>query len=305
MYLFITDNPEQLKTYKDTSVFMMEELIAAGNKVFCCEPKDLFIKNNTFYAKASIVEHANVEQLILGAHQELSCIDTEAVFMRKDPPIDASYLNCLYMLNMMKRLGIRVINDPEALLGFNEKFLAFEFHEYMPQTIVTSDINQLHAFQAQHPVMILKPLNAMGGESIHKFEDITEKEEAIFMQVLKDHGGLVMLQEFLPDIFDGDYRILIINGKPFPKTIARIPKEGSFKGNLAAGGTAVGKELTAFQEEVGNKIGKFLMQHGINFCCIDMIGKYLTEVNITSPTGAREIFEFGGENPIKALLENL
>lgn len=304
MYLFITDNPKELKTYKDTSIFMMEELIAIGCKVFCCEPKDLSIKDNAFIAKAFFVEKANQAELLLGEREAILCRNTKAVFMRKDPPIDAEYLNCLYMLNMMKSQGIRVINDPQALLCFNEKFLAFEFNEYMPKTLVTSDIGDLRAFQKEHPSMILKPLNAMGGASIYKFVTITSKEEEIFMQVLKDHGGKVMLQEFLPEIFEGDFRILIINGKPFPKTIARIPKEGSFKGNLAAGGTAVGKDLTSFQEEIATKVGNFLNHHAINFCGIDMIGNYLTEINITSPTGAREIFASSGENPIKKFLEN-
>lgn len=305
MFLFITDNPLGLKTYKDTSVFMMEELLAAGNEIFCCQPSDLSIKQHEFIAQAFPVVRACQEQLLLGEPQNIFCKNATAIFMRKDPPIDAAYLNCLYMLNMMKSAGIRVINDPQSLLCFNEKFLAFEFKQYMPPTIVTSAIDDLYVFQKKHPVTVLKPLNAMGGESIYKFDSVGNQEKEIFSQVLKNHGGLVMLQEFLPAIYDGDYRILIIHGKPFPKTIARIPKEGSFKGNLAAGGSAIGKDLTAVQEEIGNQIGRFLMQHNIIFCGMDMIGNHLTEVNITSPTGAREIHAFSGENPIKKLMENL
>ena len=144
MFLFITDDPLGLKTYKDTSVFMMEELLAAGNEIFCCEPSNLSIKENEFIAQAFPVARACQEQLLLGERKDIFCKNATAIFMRKDPPIDAAYLNCLYMLNMMKSSGIRVINDPQSLLCFNEKFLAFEFKQFMPQTIVTSAIDDLY-----------------------------------------------------------------------------------------------------------------------------------------------------------------
>ena len=153
--------------------------------------------------------------------------------------------------------------------------------------------------------IVIKPLNGMGGESIYKLSDIGADEEALIQELTNDGKTLIVGQEFLPEIYDGDFRILIINGKPFKKTLARMPQGGSFKGNLAAGGKGVVKDINENQKKVAEEVGKFLLSNGINFAGIDMIGDYLTEINITSPTCAREIFDQSGKDPINEYLSGL
>ena len=214
-------------------------------------------------------------------------------------------MNALHMLSQAESEGANVINRPSALQKFNEKIFALRFSNWMPDTNVICKVEDFKQFKQKYSTIILKPLNGMGGESIYKFDDSSTDHLGIFKSLTNNYQTMVMVQNFLPEIYDGDYRILIIHGKPFPIALARVPQGGSFKGNLAAGGIGEARELSDDQVRVSTEIGKLLSEEGILFAGIDMIGNYLTEINITSPTGAREILSQTGKNPIQTLLQSL
>jgi Glutathione synthase/Ribosomal protein S6 modification enzyme (glutaminyl transferase) len=231
--------------------------------------------------------------------------DFDYVFMRKDPPVDENFMNALHLLSQAESEGANIINRPSALQKFNEKIFALRFSNWMPDSSVICKVEDFKQFKQKYSTIILKPLNGMGGESIYKFDESSTDHLEIFRSLTNNYQSMVMVQNFLPEIYDGDYRILIIHGKPFPIALARIPQGGSFKGNLAAGGIGEARELSDDQARVSTEIGKLLLEEGILFAGIDMIGNYLTEINITSPTGAREILSQTGKNPIKTLLQSI
>ena len=220
--------------------------------------------------------------------------------MRKDPPVDEDYMNALHILSQAESEGANILNRPSALMKFNEKIFALQFADWMADTSVICKEEDFKLFKEKYSNVILKPLNGMGGQSVYKFHEITSNELEVFDD-LTQNNRQVMLQKFIPEIIEGDYRILIINGQPFHKALARIPQDGSFLGNLAAGGKGECRSLTEHQRIMSEEIGSFLVKNKIFFAGIDVIGSYLTEINITSPTGAREIFEQSGENPIQLL----
>ncbi len=303
--LFITDPLKGLKQEKDTSIFMMEESIALGYKVYQCEMSDLYVSEGKVLADSRNILAIGSNKVESIKKESIEIADFDFTFMRKDPPVDKDYINSLHLLGLAETHGAIVFNKPNSIKEFNEKIFAIHFKEFIPQTLVTSNIKKVIEFQLKHDTIVVKPLDGMGGESIYKMDNFEDKNLDILLDMTDNENTQIIAQEFLEDIYKGDYRILIINGKPFPKTLARIPQGESFKGNLAAGGVGVVKDITEVQQKTAEKIGKYLITKGINFAGIDMIGKYLTEINITSPTCAREIFKQSGKNPIKEYLELL
>ena len=301
-FLFITDTFSSLNHKKDTSIFMMEEALNEGVDVYQCEMKNIFALDNLVNAHCFSI-NSNVSISI--NPNKIALNDFSSVFMRKDPPVDENYINCLHLLSTAVNNGANIHNDPSAIKEFNEKVFALHFSDFIPKTIITADINQIKEFQKKYQTIVVKPLDGMGGVSIHKFDDINEDAKDILLNMTNKETTTIIGQEFLPEIYDGDFRILIIHGKPFPKTLARIPQDGNFKGNLAAGGKGVVADLTPAQKDIANKVAIKLLDSGINFAGIDMIGDKLTEINITSPTCAREMYIQSGENPIKEYIKGL
>ena len=301
-FLFITDTFSSLNHKKDTSIFMMEEALNEGVDVYQCEMKNIFALDNLVNAHCFSI-NSNVSISI--NPNKIALNDFSSVFMRKDPPVDENYINCLHLLSTAVNNGANIHNDPSAIKEFNEKVFALHFSDFIPKTIITADINQIKEFQKKYQTIVVKPLDGMGGVSIHKFDDINEDAKDILLNMTNKETTTIIGQEFLPEIYDGDFRILIIHGKPFPKTLARIPQDGNFKGNLAAGGKGVVADLTPAQKDIANKVAIKLLDSGINFAGIDMVGDKLTEINITSPTCAREIYIQSGENPIKEYIKGL
>jgi glutathione synthase len=281
---------------------MMEEALNEGVDVYQCEMKNIFALDNLVNAHCFSI-NSNVSISI--NPNKIALNDFSSVFMRKDPPVDENYINCLHLLSTAVNNGANIHNDPSAIKEFNEKVFALHFSDFIPKTIITADINQIKEFQKKYQTIVVKPLDGMGGVSIHKFDDINEDAKDILLNMTNKETTTIIGQEFLPEIYDGDFRILIIHGKPFPKTLARIPQDGNFKGNLAAGGKGVVADLTPAQKDIANKVAIKLLDSGINFAGIDMIGDKLTEINITSPTCAREIYIQSGENPIKEYIKGL
>lgn len=304
--LFITDSLDELNPKKDTTILWMQEAFTMGSQIFQCEMSDLtYTDQQTFASFSAITDPNDHPQISEQVNVTKALKDFDYVFMRKDPPVDENFMNALHMLSQAESEGANVINRPSALQKFNEKIFALRFSNWMPDTNVICKVEDFKQFKQKYSTIILKPLNGMGGESIYKFDESSIDHLEIFKSLTNNYQTMVMVQNFLPEIYDGDYRILIIHGKPFPIALARIPQEGSFKGNLAAGGIGEARELSDDQVRVSTEIGKLLSEEGILFAGIDMIGNYLTEINITSPTGAREIFSQTGKNPIKTLLQSI
>ena len=303
--LFITDPMRELKPEKDTSIFMMEEAISLGYKVYQAEMKHLYVDKDNVYVDARNIIEIGTSQVEGIRKEVIKVADFSYTFMRKDPPVDTDYINSLHLLGLAETQGARVFNKPNSIKEFNEKMFALHFKDYIPRTLVTSNLEKVINFQADHETIIVKPLDGMGGDSIYKMEDMEEENLDILLDMTEDETTQIVVQEFIPEIYQGDFRILIIHGKPFEKTLARIPQGESFKGNLAAGGKGVVMDINKRQKDVADIVGKFLVSKGINFAGIDMIGDYLTEINITSPTCAREIYNQSGKNPIQEYFSKL
>ena len=303
--LFITDIYKNLNIKKDTSVLMIEEAIKNNFIVFQCELNDLFVQDGIVHASSRNIISAGLTQVegILKEDKKIS--DFKFSFMRKDPPVDENYLNALHLLGLAEKQGATIFNKPNSIKEFNEKIFALHFNKYVPKTLITSNIEKIKDFYELHKKIIVKPLDGMGGISIYKIDDLNEDNLNIINEMTNSEQTKIICQEFLEDIYDGDFRVLIIHGEPFEKTLARIPQKGNFKGNLAAGGKGTAMDISDFQRKLGEEIGEYLIKMGINFAGIDIIGEYLTEINITSPTCAREIYEQTGINPITRYFEGL
>tara|TARA_X000000368_G_scaffold284221_1_gene225677 strand:+ start:228 stop:1151 length:924 start_codon:yes stop_codon:yes gene_type:complete len=303
--LFITDTYKDLDIKKDTSILMMEEAINIKLNVFQCEINDLFIQNNIVYASSRNIISAGLTQIEGISKEDIKLVDFKLCFMRKDPPVDEDYINALHLLDLGEKQGAVIYNKPNSIKNFNEKIFALHFNQYIPKTLVTSKIEKIKIFFESHKTIIVKPMDGMGGNSIYKLDELDGENLDILKEMTNLEKTQIICQEFIEDIYEGDHRVLIIHGKPFEKTLARIPQDGSFKGNLAAGGKGIAKDITDFQKKVGQEIGEYLNKSGINFAGIDIIGEYLTEINITSPTCAREILDQTGINPIAEYFKEL
>ena len=209
--------------------------------------------------------------------------------MRKDPPFDMDYIYATYLLEQAEIDGVMVVNKPSSLRDANEKLFALNFPDYIPETLVSSNIEQLIAFINDNEEAVVKPLDGMGGKDIYKLKADDENINEVLLEITNQGQRYIMAQEFLPDIVHGDKRILLINGIPIDYALARLPAEGSFKGNLAAGAKGVGQPLTERDRYLCKKIAPMLIEKELLFVGLDVIGDYITEINVTSPTGIREL----------------
>ena len=303
--LFITDSLEDLDLKKDTSILMMEESIKLGFDVYQCLVEDLYAENSEVIVIAKKITIVSTSEMKFEDASIHSIKTFEYSFMRKDPPVDEDYMNALHLLGLAQVMGTKVFNNPVSIKEFNEKVFATHFSKYIPETLISSKIDNIKSFTKGKKEIVVKPLNGMGGKSIYKMNKIQESEIETLLKMTNNESTQIITQEFIEDIYEGDFRILIIHGKPFKKTLARIPQGDSFKGNLAAGGKGVVKDISDFQFEMASEIGDFLTQKDINFAGIDVIGNFLTEINVTSPTCARQILDQSGENPIQEYFEKL
>ena len=213
----------------------------------------------------------------------------DVILMRKDPPFDMEYIYSTYLLEQAQSAGVLVVNNPQSLRDANEKLFTAWFPQCCPETLVTRKAELIRNFQQQHHDIILKPLDGMGGASIFRVKD-NDPNFSVIIETLTDHGNTsVMAQKYIPEIVDGDKRILMINGEPVPYALARIPAKGETRGNLAAGGRAQGQALTEHDRWICQQVGPTLREKGLLFVGLDVIGNYLTEINVTSPTCIREL----------------
>lgn len=306
--LFIIDPIHQLKSYKDTSVAMMRAAAARGHSLFVCEQHDLYLQQASVHVRANALSLTSNESWYeLGASEHYLPSVFDAVLMRKDPPFDNEYLYSTYLLELAAQQGARVLNNPTAIRSWNEKLSVAKFPQFAPEFLVTNNNARIRDFLAQHQDIVVKPLDGMGGSGIFRLTEQDPNIGAILETVTEYEQRTIMAQRYLPAIKQGDKRILVINGEPAPYALARIPKPGETRGNLAAGGKGVAQPLTERDWEIARTVGKTLKAEGLFLVGLDVIGEHLTEINVTSPTGMVEIAAQTDCNPadlwVKALEE--
>lgn len=303
--LFIIDAPEHLKAHKDSSVVMMQWAQARGHEVWVCEAHQLSAQWPLRSQSEPLLEGVRPLRLKpedpmqapkvgqpwaeLGPAQSLPISAFQAALMRKDPPFDAAFFTATLMLSALERLGLKVVNSPQALRDHGEKLALLEFPEFAPPGLVSANAQRLAAFAAEHAKVVYKPLDAMGGAGIFVCQ-AGDPNIPVVIETLTGHGAMpIMVQAHLPAIVQGDKRILVFNGRPIDWALARIPPAGASRGNLAAGGRAEARPLTARDREIAEAVGRQLRHRGLLLLGLDVIGDHLTEINVTSPTGFREL----------------
>jgi len=295
-FAFILDPLPSLKAYKDTSVAMMRALHARGHSVFAMEQRDVFWDGKQTLAAVRPLQVAadDHDWFRVGDATVRPLKSFAAVVMRKDPPFDMEYVYSTYLLETAEAEGALVFNRPRALRDYNEKLAIAKFAEFIVPTLVTRDATLLAEFIDEHEDIILKPLDGMGGTSIFRVRE-DDANRNVIVETVGHHGArTVMAQRFIPEIVDGDKRIVLIAGQPVPHVLARIPKAGETRGNLAAGGRGVARPLTPRDRLIAETVGAKLWADGMLVVGLDVIGDYLTEVNVTSPTGFVEITQQTG-----------
>ncbi len=294
--LFVVDPLDELKAYKDSSVAMMRELTRRGHAIHACTPAQMTLRDGTVAAHASelaVLADNDIWYENRGeAMRPLTAFD--AVLMRKDPPFDVEFLNATLLLSRAQAQGVRVFNDPQSLRDHNEKLAIAEFPQYTVPTLVTRDLAQIRAFHAELGDIVVKPLDGMGGRGVFRVRHDDPNLNAILETVSEYGSRTLMAQRFIPEIKDGDKRVLLIAGRAVPFVLARIPKPGESRGNLAAGGTGRAQPLSAADRRIAEGLGPQLAKRGLLLVGLDVIGDFLTEINVTSPTCFVEIAEQTG-----------
>jgi glutathione synthase len=295
-YAFILDPLPGLKAYKDSSIAMMRALAARGHRVFAIMQPDMAWDGRGIRARAVplALRPDNHDWYAEGEPEERALKDFAAVVMRKDPPFDMEYVYSTYLLEAAETEGARVFNRPRAVRDHNEKMAIARFTQFIAPTLVTRDAQRVSAFIDTHGDTVVKPLDGMGGTSVFRVRADDPNRNVILETVGREGRRTMMAQRFIPEIADGDKRVLIIAGEPVPYALARIPKPGETRGNLAAGGRGVARPLSRRDREIAAQMGPRLWAEGLLVVGLDVIGDYLTEVNVTSPTCFVEIAEQSG-----------
>ena len=276
---------------KDTSFAMLLEAQSRGWELFYMQQTDLYLDEGKAMATSRTlsVDNNPSSWFELGPEIEKPLAELDVILMRVDPPFDMDYIYSTYLLEQAEAEGVLVVNKPQSLRDANEKLFTAWFPECCAPTLVTSQTTRIRQFLGKHEDIIIKPLDGMGGASIFRLKK-ADHNLGVVLETMTDHGKkLAMVQRFLPDIKHGDKRILIINGKPVPYGLARIPAKGETRGNLAAGGTGEGRELSDRDRWLCEQIGPALVEKGLLFVGLDVIGDYVTEINVTSPTCVKEL----------------
>jgi glutathione synthase len=304
---FVADPLDDFKIYKDSTYAIMREAAARGHALYALEQQDLSWRRGTVYGNARRIRLTGKqsEWYRAGKAEDLPLRKFDAVLMRKDPPFDMEYVYSTYLLELAEAQGARVFNRPRAIRDWNEKLAIARFGQFTAPTVVTRREPVIRAFLAEQREIVLKPLDGMGGASVFRVRR-GEPNLSVIIETLTDFGRrTVMAQRYLPEIRDGDKRVLVIDGEPVPYCLARIPKRGETRGNLAAGGTGVARKLTRRDREIAEALGPELRRQGLLLVGLDVIGDCLTEINVTSPTCFREITAQTGFNVAGMMVDAL
>ncbi len=290
---FLMDDVRRINPAKDSSFAMMLSAHKRSYQLFCFDSQQMHADKQGITAKVFKVEvFDKADNFVKIIGQEiLNLANVDVILMRKNPPFNMNYIYATYLLEYLEQKGVLVVNKPRALRDFNEKLAIMRFPDCITNTLVSSNIEHLITFIKEQKTAIVKPLDEMGGENIFKLSIDDDKKHIVDILGELTHFGTtpIMAQRYLTAIARGDKRILIIDGKPIPYALARIPKAGSFKGNLAAGAIGVGQKLSARDKYLCAQVASTLTQNGLIFVGLDIIGDYISEINVTSPTGIREL----------------
>ncbi|KKA44249.1 MULTISPECIES: glutathione synthase [Salinivibrio] len=287
----VMDPIEAISVKKDSTFAMMLAAQKRGWEVHYILMEDMSMQQGEPYARThSVTVMDNPDHWYqIDQTQTLALREFDAILMRKDPPFDTEYIYATYMLERAEEAGVLIVNKPQSLRDCNEKLYTAWFPEHTPTTLVTRRADEIKAFQAEHGDVILKPLDGMGGASIFRVKQ-GDPNLSVIIETLTEHGQrFCMAQTFVPDISNGDKRILIVDGEPVPYCLARIPADGETRGNLAAGGRGEARPLSETDWTIARAIAPTLKEKGLIFVGLDVIGDKLTEINVTSPTCIREI----------------
>lgn len=287
----VMDPIANIKYYKDTTLALLLAAQERGWDLYYMEQSDLYLLQGEARASVRALFVAdNAETWYeLGPREDKSLGEINVILMRKDPPFDNEYIYSTYILEAAENQGALVLNKPQSLRDCNEKVFATQFPQCCPPVLVSRNAQQLRDFHRQHQDVIFKPLDGMGGSSIFRCR-ADDPNVGVILETLTQHGTqLTMAQRYIPEISAGDKRILVVDGEPVPYCLARIPAQGETRGNLAAGGRGVAQPLTERDHWIVAQVAPVLKAKGLLFVGLDVIGDYLTEINVTSPTCAREI----------------
>ncbi|RMG35230.1 MAG: glutathione synthase [Gammaproteobacteria bacterium] len=305
--LVIMDPIEGIKPYKDSTFAMLLEAQARGWSLSYAERTALSQRDGRSLVRARPLEvwDRQTDWFQLGETMERAIDHFPLILMRKDPPFDMDYIYTTYLLDQPAAAGSLVVNHPAALRNANEKLAAARFPQFCPPVLVSNDMAELNAFIEEQGDTILKPLEGMGGASVFRVRP-HDPNRTVIIETLTRHGArLTMAQRYIPEISEGDKRILVIDGEPVPWALARIPADGETRGNLAAGGRGVGVPLNERDREIVAGVSPMLRDMGILFAGLDVIGDYLTEINITSPTCIRELDKLYSLNIAATLFDRI
>jgi glutathione synthase len=293
---FLADPLSGFKTYKDSTFAMMREAARRGHTVFAFEQRDMALEEGVVtadVARIALTGEAD-DWYRVEAQETTRLAEFDAVIERKDPPFDMEYVYGTQLLELAEAQGARVFNKPSAIRDHNEKLAIAQFSRFTSPTLVSSDAARLRAFHAQHGDVIFKPLDGMGGAGIFRIKDDGMNLGSVIETLTELGTRTIMAQKYIPAIVHGDKRILVIDGQPVPFALARIPQAGEVRGNLAAGGMGRAQPLSARDREIAEVIGPTLAARGLLLVGLDVIGDFLTEVNVTSPTCFQEITDQTG-----------
>jgi len=287
----VMDPIESITPKKDSSLAMLLEASRRDAEIYYFEQRDLRMLSGTAIGSSTrlTVRDDNDDWYDFGERREIELGDLDAILMRKDPPFDMEYVYTTYILDRAKMAGALIVNAPQALRDMNEKAYTGWFPECTPLTLVTRSMQEMKSFLGEHDRIVVKPLDGMGGRSIFVIQQGDNNANVIF-ETLTDYGQrFAMAQVYIPEIVLGDKRILLIDGEPVPYALARIPTGDDNRGNIVAGATTKGQELSETDRRICAEVGPVLRDQGVLFAGIDVIGDFMTEVNVTSPTGIREL----------------
>lgn len=286
----LMDDIATINPKKDSSFAMMLEASKRGWDIDTFDTCDLFAKDGSVFANcAKTTVSDSLYWYKKSPNTIVSLEQFDVILMRKDPPFDMNYIYATYLLEQAENKGVLVVNKPQSLRDANEKLFALNFPHCMPKTLISSNQTQIKDFVDLLKTVIVKPLDGMGGSDIFKFEARDCGIDKVLQRLTNNEKCPIMVQEFLPEIMQGDKRILLINGKPIDYALARIPAKGNFKGNLAAGAIGIGQPLSKRDYWLCQQIAPTLQEKGLLFVGLDVIGDYITEINVTSPTCIREL----------------
>jgi len=313
---FVIEPIHTLHLEKDTTLALMFEAASRGYRIVVTEMKNLSLtQSKSSKGRSSppqikalcngIGFGAKAQDFKIEASTNVNLGECKLIFMRQDPPVDIAYINSTFILDFLQAQGVRVVNDSTQVRGANEKLTALKFADACPDTIVSTQLIDFQNFLVIHGDIVIKPLDGMGGQGIFRVKQGDQNLPSI-LEMLTQNGKLhIMAQQYIPDIKDGDKRVIMVYGEPIPYALARVPQDGALRGNLAAGGRGRGQALTPRDLEICQQVGPWLKQHHIYLAGLDIIGDYLTEVNVTSPTCVRELDKLYGLNISKQLFDVL